>query len=159
MKSTPDSPPSTTTYGESADAALKLLVVLSRAHRAIAEHTRRDMERHGLGPTEFGVLEALYHKGPMLVGEVGSRILLTSGSTTYVVDKLEQRGLVRRRPCESDRRALYVELTHEGEALIGRIFPDHAKAVEAAMAGLTLAEQRTATKLLKRLGTSAQDRL
>src|SRR5574339_115304 len=70
----------------------------------------------------------------LLVGEVGSRILLTSGSTTYVVDKLEQRGLVRRRPCESDRRALYVELTAEGEALIATIFPDHAKAVETAMA-------------------------
>lgn len=147
------------TYGESADTALKLLVVLSRAYRAVAEHTRRDMERHGLGPTEFGVLEVLYHKGPLLVGEVGSRILLTSGSTTYVVDKLEQRGLVRRRPCESDRRALYVELTRDGEALIERIFPEHAKAVEAAMAGLTPAEQRTATKLLKRLGLSAQERL
>lgn len=155
MKSSPATP----SYGESADTALKLFVVLSRAQRAIAEHTRRDQERHGLGATEFAVLEALYHKGPLLVGEVGSRILLTSGSTTYVVDKLEQRGLVRRRPCESDRRALYVELTGEGKALIARIFPEHARAVEAAVAGLSLAEQRTVTRLLKRLGRAAQDSL
>ena len=144
-------------YGKAADTALKLFVVLSRAHRAVAEVTRRDIERHGIGVTEFGVLEALYHKGPMLVGEVGSRILLTSGSTTYVIDKLEQRGLVRRRPCESDRRALYVELTDEGQALIERVFPGHAAVIEAAMRGLTQEEQRTMTALLKRLGQHAQD--
>lgn len=151
--------PTTKTYGERADAALKLLVVLSRAHRAVLEHTKRDQERHGLGATEFAVLEALYHKGPLLVGEVGSRILLTSGSTTYVIDKLEQRGLVRRRPCEADRRALYVELTPEGEALIARIFPEHAQAVERAMTGLSLEDQRTVTELLRRLGRDAQERL
>jgi len=145
-----------TSYGEAADTALKLFVVLSRAYRSVEEHARRDQERHGLGGTEFGVLEVLYHKGPMLVGEVGSRILLTSGSTTYVVDKLEKRGLVTRRPCESDRRALYVELTGEGRALIAEIFPSHARAIETAVAGLTPEEQRIATALLKRLGRHAE---
>jgi MarR family 2-MHQ and catechol resistance regulon transcriptional repressor len=157
MKTSPSREPAS--YGSAADTALKLFVVLSRAHRAISEHTRRDQERHGLGATEFAVLEALYHKGPLLVGEVGARILLTSGSTTYVVDKLEQRGLVSRRPCDTDRRALYVDLTREGKALIRRIFPDHAKAVEAAMAGLNLEEQEQAIGLLKRLGLAAQDSL
>ena len=152
-----ESPPAS--YGESADTALKLFVVLMRAQRAVFEHARREQERHGLGATEFAVLEALYHKGPLLVGEVSSRILLTSGSTTYVVDKLEQRGLVSRRPCESDRRALYVELTDEGRALIAGIFPDHAKAVEAAMSGLSIDEQRELIALLKRLGMAAQHAL
>lgn len=147
-----------TQYGESTNTALKLFVVLSRAHRAILEHTRRDQERHGLGATEFGVLEALYHKGPLLVGEVGARILLTSGSTTYVIDKLEQRGLVTRRPCASDRRALYVDLTADGRALIVKIFPGHARAIELAVAGLTLEEQKDAIDLLKRLGIAAQRR-
>lgn len=144
-------------YGEGADTALKLFVVLSRAYRAVSEHARRDQERHGLGATEFAVLEALYHKGPLLIGEVGARILLTSGSTTYVIDKLEERGLVTRRPCETDRRALYVDLTREGRALIRKIFPAHAKALESAMAGLSRAEQRNAIDLLKRLGLAAQD--
>lgn len=157
MKSS--TPRDAVSYGKAADAALKLFVVLSRAHRAISEHTRRDQERHGLGATEFAVLEALYHKGPLLVGEVGARILLTSGSTTYVIDKLEQRGLVSRRPCDTDRRALYVDLTREGKALIRRIFPSHAAAVETAMAGLTLEEQQHVTELLKRLGRTAQDKL
>ena len=143
-------------YGEEADTALKLFVVLSRAFRSVEEHARRDQERHELGGTEFGVLEVLYHKGPMLVGEVGSRILLTSGSTTYVIDKLEKRGLVTRRPCEADRRALYVELTDEGRALIARIFPEHAEAIRAAMSGLTIEEQRIAAALLKRQGRAAE---
>ena len=151
----PDSRKKGASYGEAADTALKLFVVLSRAHRAIAEHARRDQERHRLGVTEFAVLEALYHKGPLLVGEVSARILLTSGSTTYVVDKLEERGLVERRPCASDRRAMYVDLTREGKALIRKIFPAHAKAIAAAVAGLTLEEQHEAITLLKRLGHAA----
>lgn len=142
-------------YGDAADTALKLFVVLSRAHRALGEHARRDQERHSLGATEFAVLEALYHKGPLLVGEVSARILLTSGSTTYVVDKLEERGLVERRPCASDRRAMYVDLTREGKALIRKVFPAHARAITAAVAGLTLEEQQAAIALLKRLGLAA----
>lgn len=146
------------TYGETADAALKAFVVLSRAHAAVEAWARRDFATHGVGATEFGVLEAIYHRGPMLVGEVGDRILLTSGSTTYVIDKLERRGLVLRRPCESDRRALYVELTEEGRAFVARIFPDHARAIQEAMAGLSIDDQRALTALLKRLGTSARSR-
>jgi MarR family transcriptional regulator, 2-MHQ and catechol-resistance regulon repressor len=142
---------------EDTAAALKLWVVLSRAHRAVAEQARRDNERHGLHPTEFGVLEALYHKGPLLVGEVGSRILLTSGSTTHVIDKLEQRGLVSRRPCPTDRRALHVELTEEGRALIGGVFPEHARVIRRVTGGLTTEEKRIAAALLKRLGRFARD--
>jgi MarR family transcriptional regulator, 2-MHQ and catechol-resistance regulon repressor len=145
------------TEEEDTAAALKLWVVLSRAHRALADRARRDNERHGLNPTEFAVLEVLYHKGPLLVGEVGSRILLTSGSTTYVIDKLEQRGLVSRRPCPTDRRALHVELTAAGRALIRGIFPEHARAIRRAMGGLSTEEKRIAAALLKRLGRFAQD--
>jgi MarR family transcriptional regulator, 2-MHQ and catechol-resistance regulon repressor len=147
------------TDDDDVEAALKLWVILNRAHRAIEEHSRRDNERQGLGATEFAVLEALFHKGPLLVGEVGSRILLTSGSTTYVVDKLERRGLVARRPCAEDRRASYVELTPEGRELIGTAFPEHAEAIRRAMMGLTDEEKRIAAALLKRLGLYAAQAL
>ena len=137
------------------ESALKLWVVLNRAHRAIMDRIRGSIEEHDLSLSEFAVLEVLYAKGPLLVGEVGSRVLLTSGSTTYVVDKLVDRRLVVRRPCTEDRRALYVELTEKGHALIGRIFPEHAEAVRQAMGGLTPEEQRIAGALLKRLGRYA----
>lgn len=142
---------------EDTAAALKLWVVLNRAHRAIGERIRSHTGAHAVSPTEFAVLEVLLHKGPLLVGEVGSRILLASGSTTYVIDKLEQRGLVARTPCAADRRALTVALTDEGRELISRIFPEHAQAIRQAAAGLTTEEKRIAAAMLKRLGKAAQE--
>jgi MarR family 2-MHQ and catechol resistance regulon transcriptional repressor len=138
-------------------AALKLWVVLNRAQRAIGDHVRRSLEGSGLAPTEFGVLEVLLHKGPLTAGEIGSRVLLASGSITYVVDKLQARGLVARRPCQEDRRAIYVELTEEGRTLIAGVFPAHAAALREAMAGLTTEEKQIAAVLVRRLGRHARD--
>lgn len=135
--------------------ALKLWVVLSRAHKAVAALDRADVERHGLTPSEFAVLEALYHKGSLLLNEIQRKILVSSGGITYLVDRLENRGLVERRPCPEDRRASYAALTGEGEALIGSIFPEHEQALERALSGLSAEEQREATRLLKKLGHRA----
>ncbi|HEX6372741.1 MAG TPA: helix-turn-helix domain-containing protein, partial [Longimicrobium sp.] len=82
------------------DRALKLWVVLSRAHAAVAEHSQADIARSGLTPMEFGILEALHHKGPMLLGEVQKKILVTSGGVTYLVDRLAAKGLVERQRCD-----------------------------------------------------------
>lgn len=136
--------------------ALKLYVVLSRAAEALHAHTQAHVAAHGLTHTEFAILEALYHKGRMLLGEVQKKILVSSGGITFLIDKLEKRGLVRRALCESDRRARYAELTDEGQALMARIFPSHAEAIRRAMSGLGLADQRTVIALLKTLGTEAE---
>lgn len=137
------------------DTALKLWVVLSRAHSAVYAHAEADVARHGLSLAEFGALEALYHKGPLLVGELQRAVLKSSGGMTYVLDRLQDKALVRRRPCETDRRAIYAELTTEGGALMDRIFPDHAHNLEEAERGLTKAEMSEAIDLLKRLGLNA----
>jgi MarR family 2-MHQ and catechol resistance regulon transcriptional repressor len=154
MTSSPDLLPSSAQ--EETAVALKLWVVLNRAARAIGDRTRRDIERHDLSVSEFAVLEVLHAKGPLMVGEVGARVLLTSGSTTYVIDRLEERGLVARRPCTRDRRVLYVDLTERGRELIAGIFPEHAEEVRRVMTGLTTEEQRIATAMLKRLGQHAE---
>ena len=135
--------------------ALRLWVVLSRAANAVAKHAEADIARHGIGMTEFAILEALYHKGPLLLREVKEKILISGGGVTYVVDKLVEKGLVERRACSEDRRATYAALTPEGEALIGRIFPEHARCLAHALSGLTPDEKDAATALLKRLGTTA----
>ncbi|HRN51875.1 MAG TPA: MarR family transcriptional regulator [Gemmatimonadaceae bacterium] len=134
---------------------LRLYVVLSRAAEALHAHTVSDIESHGLTQTEFAILEALYHKGPMLLGEVQRKILVSSGGITFLIDKLVKRGLVQRRPCESDRRARFAELTPAGRDLIARIFPGHAEVIRRAVSGLSPAEQQTLTELLKKLGLSA----
>jgi MarR family transcriptional regulator, 2-MHQ and catechol-resistance regulon repressor len=136
-------------------SALKLWVVLSRTVNAVAKHAEADIARHGTGMTEFAILEALYHKGPLLLREVRDKILISGGGVTYVVDKLVDKGLIERRACPEDRRATYAALTPGGEALIERIFPEHARCLEHALSGLTPDEKDAATALLKRLGTTA----
>lgn len=141
----------------SEDGALKLWVVLSRAFAAIARHAEADVARHGLTGTEFAILEALYHVGPLLLGELQRKILVSSGGVTYLVDRLEEKGLVERQECPSDRRARYAALTADGERLVGRIFPEHARHIARAMSGLTAGETAQATALLRMLGTSAAE--
>ena len=140
---------------DSKDVALKLWVVLARAHAALEQRAADDVARHGLTLAEFGVLEALYHKGPLLLGDVQKKVLVSSGGVTYLVDRLEQRGLVRRKLCPDDRRARYAELTEAGSALMDRIFPEHAACIEEAVAGLDPAQQIETIQRLKGLGLHA----
>jgi MarR family 2-MHQ and catechol resistance regulon transcriptional repressor len=143
------------TLDASEAAALRLWVILSRAHEAIARHAEADVARHGLTIAEFGILEALYHVGPLLLGELQRKILVSSGGVTYLVDRLEKRGLVRREACPEDRRARYATLTTEGKRLVARIFPDHARAIERAVSGLPRSDRERAAALLKQLGRAA----
>lgn len=135
--------------------ALKLWVVLSRSHDALVEVLKADIERHDLTIAEFGVMEALYHKGPQLLGEIQRVILVSSGGMTFLVDRLAKRGLAERQECPSDRRARYAALTKKGERMMGSIFPDHAAVIRSAMRSLSATEQRELTALLKTLGKDA----
>lgn len=141
------------------ECALKLFVVLSRARNAVARHAEHDAARHGLTLAEFAIVEALYHGGPLLLGELQRKILVSSGGVTYLVDRLEEKQLVERRACPGDRRARYAALTPAGEEFVARVFPDHAQRIAQAMAGLTKKEQREATALLRRLGLAAEAKL
>ena len=164
MKSAASTPRTQTRTGASAtsdrkqEAALKLWVVLARSYNAVSARLSEDVARHELTPTEFAILEVLYHKGPLLLGEVQRKILVTSGGITYLVDRLVEKGLVKREECAEDRRARYAVLTPAGTALIRKIFPQHAAAIERAVSGLSTSEQREAVQLLKKLGLAAAER-
>ena len=147
---------STVSLPAGTDQALKLWVVLARSMAAVRRHAEADIDRHGITFTEFGILEALHHKGPLLLGDLQRAILVSSGGVTYLVDRLTEKGLVERRDCPTDRRARYAALTRSGEALIKRIFPEHAAAVARAVSGLSRAEQAEATALLRTLGHAAE---
>lgn len=137
--------------------ALKLWVVLARAYAAVARQVDADIARHDLTTMEFGILEVLHHKGPLLLGEIQRKVLVTSGGITYLVDRLVAKGLVRREPSPDDRRARFAVLTPSGQAMIDRIFPAHAAFVTRVMAGLSADEQAAATALLRTLGLSAAE--
>jgi MarR family 2-MHQ and catechol resistance regulon transcriptional repressor len=137
------------------DPALELWVVLVRATDAVSRHARADIARHGLADAEFGVLEVLFHKGPLPVCEAQRRILLQSGSTAYVVDKLVRKKLVRRTPNPRDQRGTLLVLTPRGRGLMTRIFPGHAEVVRRALGALSRREQRRAAELVRKLGLGA----
>lgn len=147
------------TSSDGVDSALKLWVVLARAYGAVSRQAELDIARHGLTAMEFGILEVLHHKGPLLLGEIQRKVLVTSGGITYLVDKLETKGLVERQDCPEDRRARYAALTSAGATLIRRIFPAHAKVMARVLAGLGGQEQLQAAKLLRKLGLAADAEL
>lgn len=135
------------------------LVMWKAAHavETYAEHSIADLEMCG---SDFGVLEALLHKGPLPVNEIGRKVLLTSGSITAAVDRLESKGLVERRASETDRRAKIVHLTRSGKDVIGRVYADHAADMERlASASLTRTERETLIRLLKKIGYEAAEKV
>ena len=137
------------------DRALKLFIVLTRAFDSVRKRMEEYHELHEVTPTEFGILEALYHKGPLLLGDLQKKILLSSGGVTYTVDRLAEKGLVERQDCPGDRRARYAALTGKGSALMRDVFPRHAAEIERLLAGLSGREQDEAIALLRKLGLHA----
>jgi MarR family transcriptional regulator, 2-MHQ and catechol-resistance regulon repressor len=137
-------------------ATLQLIIALGRALQAIERSVRPHLVESGLSLTEFAVLEVLYHKGALRLGEIRDRILVTGASTTYVVKKLEERGLMRRRPCTEDSRVVFGELTTKGRALIDGVFPEHVERLQQAMAGLSVSQKRDASRLLRALSLHAR---
>jgi MarR family 2-MHQ and catechol resistance regulon transcriptional repressor len=111
-----------------------------------------------LSTSQFGVLESLYHLGPMCQSELATKILKSTGNLTMVVDHLEQRGLVERQRDSSDRRFITVHLTGAGETLIAGMFAEHAAGVAREFAVLTAAEQEQLALLCRKLGKGGEDR-
>ena len=138
-------------------SGLHLWLILWKAYDTLRAHAERHIQSLGIGLSDFGVLEALLHKGPMPVNAIGSLIRLTSGSITTAVDRLESKGLVERRNHPGDRRARVVHLTASGRNLISCAFADHVRAMERATSGLTAAKRAEAIALLKKLGLRAQE--
>src|SRR6267378_7655239 len=125
----------------------------ARAAQAYAEKSVLELEMCG---SDFAVLEALLHKGPLPVNEIGKKVQLTSGSITVAVDRLETKGLVERRAHDTDRRARIVHLTKEGRKVITRAYSDHAADMERlASDSLTKEERKTLIHLLKKIGYEA----
>jgi MarR family 2-MHQ and catechol resistance regulon transcriptional repressor len=136
-----------------------LWLVLMKAHRTLARHAQLSIAAHQIGLSDFAILEALLHKGPLLVSELGRIAQLTSGAITTAVDRLASQQLVERSADASDRRARVITLTRDGRALITKIFRQHSANLEAAAEGLSASERQTLMALLKKLGKTAEQKL
>ncbi|WLR51993.1 MarR family transcriptional regulator [Bacillus tianshenii] len=140
------------------DIALKLFVVMSRANHAITDAIKLDIKSHGLNPTEFAVLELLYHKGDVPLQKIGEKILLASGSITYVVDKLEGKGYLQRLSCPKDRRITYAVITEQGKQLMDEIFPKHEAKIAELFSVFSEDEQVQLISAFKKLGYHAEEK-
>jgi len=137
-------------------SGVHVFLVLWKAARALEAYAEKSVSKLEMCGSDFAVLEALLHKGPLPVNEIGRKVLLTSGSITVAVDRLETKGLVERRASGSDRRTRIVHLTKEGGKLITRAFAEHAADMERlASASLTRAERETLIRLSKKIGFEA----
>ncbi len=136
-------------------SGVHLWLLLWKASKAVEAHARRSVECTGLGLSDFGVLEAIFHKGPLPVNTLGKKVLLSSGSMTAAVDRLERSGLVEREPDASDRRARVVHLTGEGRSLIRKVFAEHERDMERVFSRLSKQERNTLGALLRKLGHEA----
>lgn len=144
---------------QSSETATRVWLVLWKAARAIGQNAMRSVSALGLGHSDFAVLEVLLHKGPQPVNVIGKKVLLTSGSITAAVDRLESRKLLQRRADPKDRRSRIVQLTRTGRHLIERAFQKHAIDMEETMAVLRPGERVELIRLMKKVGMWAAARL
>jgi MarR family 2-MHQ and catechol resistance regulon transcriptional repressor len=152
---------SITTRGSKADdvaGATHIWLILWKAFRAVEKNALASISRLELGLSDFAVLELLLHKGPQPVNAIGKKVLLTSGSITTAIDRLEKKKLVRRTATSSDRRARIVQLTDSGRRLIEEAFQQHAADMAETVGILRSGEQTELMRLLKKVGLWAEAR-
>ncbi len=132
--------------------ALGTYVKLMRAANAARSYASRSLSGANLTLTQFAVLEALYHLGPMSLSDIARKVLTTGGNLTMVVGNLEKRGLACRQSCPEDKRVLIVVLTAKGKTLLRDIFPRHAAAVVEFLHALSPEQQERLGDLCRKLG-------
>lgn len=138
------------------ELSLKLFVVLTRALQSVRKNVEADIRSHQLNLTEFAVLELLFNKGAQPIQKIGDKVLLASSSITYVVDKLEEKKLLERKPCPNDRRITHALLTTQGKELMAEVFPQHSEAIQEIFAALGTDEKKVMIDQLKKLGLYAE---
>jgi len=140
------------------ETALRLWIALARCYSSYAKAVSCKIQEYGLTPPQFGIIEALYHLGPLSLGELAEKLLVTGGNVTYVMDRLEEQDLVVRQRSPEDRRIVQARLTPKGRALISDVFPGHASFIGELAEHLEPREREELRRLLKKLGRALQDR-
>nr|WP_276934164.1 MarR family transcriptional regulator [Globicatella sulfidifaciens] len=131
--------------------SLKTYIALKRSINEIESKTRKFVGSFGLNLNEFAVLEILYHKGKRTMQQIKEGILIANSSTTYIVDKLCDKGLVKREFTPEDRRVINVEITESGRKLMDELFPTHAEQLTANFDKLSEYDITEIRQLLKKM--------
>ena len=125
--------------------------MLMQTSKAIHERIKMEMMKHNLSITEFSVLEVLYYKGKQNIHQIAQRVLISSGSMTYVIDKLEKKGFLERSACPDDRRAIHVSLTDKGNEWMDKVMPEHQELIDDMFRSLNAEESEALVQLLEKV--------
>ena len=144
--------PAVRTWSDEEESALRLWINLARCYVTFSRAVACKVAEYDLTAPQFGVLEALYHVGPLSLGELAEKLLVTGGNVTYVMDRLEAQGLVARERSGDDRRVVRAHLTTKGRATIESVFPGHVEFIRNLVNGLGAEDRDDLRELLKKLG-------
>lgn len=138
-------------YTQTAEINLKTVIALSRSTNRINRSAGIVFRRHGLTTMQFAVLEVLYHKGDLKIGEIIGKVLATSGNMTVVINNLEKEGMVARNPDPEDNRSYIISITAKGIQKLELIFPDYLEDLNSTLKVLTDEEKQILTGILYKL--------
>ncbi len=136
---------------------LKTLTTLFRAANSLERVIKEDVFKYGLNVSEFGVLEAIYHKGPMNVKDVLAKVLIANSSMTYVIENLVTKGYIIKKQCTVDKRRFLLDLSEKGKDLLDKIFPIHYNNMRSILDILDSDEEVALQKSLSKIGRYAKD--
>jgi MarR family 2-MHQ and catechol resistance regulon transcriptional repressor len=132
--------------------SLKTITILFRAQKSLENLIKHDIKKYGLNPSEFGVLEALYHKGSLSIKEITEKVLMPNSSMSYVVHTLIKKSYISKKASKSDKRLFIVALKPQGKRLMDEIYPKHVTQLRKVLNGLTLEEEIALQQYLKVIG-------
>lgn len=130
---------------------IQLIQELVFTHQMIQDFFKKVLSPFGLNFKEYTVLEMIYHEGKQPIQKLGRQGLATSSNITYIVDKLEKKDLVERKPCINDRRVIYACITDKGKGLIEQILPVLERNLTNSFQGCSAEEINTCLSLLNKL--------
>lgn len=134
---------------------LKTIVALFRATDSFSKAIQKDVKQYGLNVTEFGVLEALYHKGKMTIKSLLEKVLITNSTMSYVIDQLIKKSYIKKTKSNLDGRSYFLELTKDGQALMDSAFNQHRDNMHSIIEVLTPEEEELLREWLKKIGKRA----
>ncbi len=132
--------------------ALATFVKFTRAYDAVKTRLDDKQIAGDLNETQFGVLEMLYHAGPLHQQSISDKLLVSKSNVVSVIDKLEKLGMVKRLRSEEDRRYIFIHLTDEGREKIESLLPYHLSCIAEEMNKLTVDELTVFGDLCRKLG-------
>ncbi len=136
---------------------LKTITTLFRATDSFSKAIQRDVKQYGLNVTEFGIMEALYHKGKMNIKSLLEKVLITNSSMSYVIEQLINKNYIAKNQSDVDRRSYELELTKKGHLLMNDVFETHRKHMRTIVEVLTKEEEEQLRIMLKKIGKRAND--